>query len=311
MHSRQSKKLSFAVLALVLAALLVTAQRIAANSLPLLDLLNGRTDPAPESHPLPVPTAVIAPATATAALPTAAAAPPPTAVITQTAVPTPGEVYNGVDAVAALLQDLQAKRNAVYMQPGSGWWHRVTRTEGRNTGATFADGSPVPTAYTTEDWSFVDERGYITRIVSIQDTGSPATSQIGVFQNGTWRDLSTGEVYEQEPVFAPGISRVGELREFQREVSNGYIQAVRDVWNGMDVYIVSWYAPFPGKVAGEPENAIGGLTKEYYSARDGRDLAYEVYDVLDDGSTLLLARTVIEVLEAVESPPADVMAYLK
>ena len=307
------KRLSFSVLALVLAGLLVAAQRIAANSLPLLDLLNGRTDPAPESQPLPVPTAVIAPATATAALPTAAAAPLPTAVITQTAVPTPGEVYNGLDAVVALLQDLQAKRNAVYMQPGSGWWHSVTRTEGRNTGATFADGSPVPTAYTTEDWSFVDERGYITRIVSIQDTGSPATSQIGVFQNGTWRDLSTGEVDKQEPVFAPGISRVGELREFQQEVSNGYIQAVRDVWNGMDVYVVSWYTPFPdrAKMLGVPENAVGTLGKTYYSAQDGHELANEFYYQLDDGSTLLLARTVTEVLEPVESPPADVMAYLK
>ncbi len=299
---------------LALGILLLAAPRVASRDFPLLDLLNGRTNTTQETSLAPVPTAVIVQATATVApkTPATQAASLPTATAAPSAVPTKDETYTGLDAVVALLQDLQAKRDAVYMQPGSGWWHTVTRTEGFfNTSATFADGSPVPTAYTTEDWDFVDEKGYVSRSVSIQDTGSPATSQIVVFQNGILRDLSTGAVDRQEAGLAQGDSEIQNVQETIRY--GGDVQITREVWNGVDVYVLVAYDPFPEGVtmAGVPENSIGMLGKTYYSVQDGHVLAIEVYYQLDDGSTLLDSRKITEVLEAVESPPADVLGYLK
>ncbi len=282
--------------------------RAIAGGSALLQLLNGRS-PVEGSIPSPVPTAVLPVASFTSTEAPVTAQISPTNGVDSQATAT-AEVFYGLDAVIALLQDLQAKRNATYMQPGSGWWHIITHTESQGNNATFADGSPIPDSYTTEDWYFVDAQGYIAKFVSIQDTGSPATSQVVVFQNGILRDLNTGNISKQEAIFAPDASRIDDMREFGR-VSGGYVQAMRTIWNGMSVYVVSAYAPFPGKVAGVPENAIGTLYKVFYSAQDGRELSFATYDQMADGSVSLYAQTTTTLLEPVQTPPDDILQYLK
>jgi len=130
--------------------------------------------------------------------------------------------------IVAYAKTLIEKADQKYLTPG--WLHISSQTETFITASnTLPDGTLIPTKSFNDLWALIDTDGNVIKAVTIDDTGDTFTSQIAIFQDGLWTNLTIPELSSQEKEiyqintldngFLASVTRMKDSLEIQKEES--------------------------------------------------------------------------------------------
>lgn len=219
--------------------------------------------------------------------------------------PVSSEQVKKNEEILAIARPLLEKARAAYITPG--WLYARSRTESFGTDtSTLPDGTPIPTKWQDESWTLINEDGLAIQSVSVQDTGNEKTSQIGIFQNGVWKNLTYGTSDEapEKTYSIPLDSGFLENTENYKDILELDYSTNQIGTEQVTVFIVSG----PMHVSQSRPNKI---TKYYFSTETGLLLRIEEYEPSTEGEFELSYRIDTEVIEKVEQPPAEAMKYFE
>lgn len=221
---------------------------------------------------------------------------------------TPQETNNDTVAYAKTLIE---KADQTYLTPG--WLHISSQTETFVTASsTLPDGTPIPTKSFNDLWALIDTDGDVIRAVTIDDTGDTFTSQITVFQDGFWTNLTIPELSSQEKQiyqidtldngFLASVTRMKDSLEIQKEEAE---------LNSQKVVVFSLTDKFPAPIAiGKSSLVIAGIySKYYFSVDSGLLRMVEDYHVYPSGEVNLWNRITYLTIEKVDIPPKEILSY--
>jgi len=217
-------------------------------------------------------------------------------------------------AVVESVSKLIEKTAIIYAT--AGWVHTTTKTESPvSRSDTLPDGSPIPTAWSTDTWLLLDENGYVIRGVTIQDTGSPTTSQVTTFKDGIWTNLTlgfttdTGNPEENKP-YHPRDYVLEQALIWKDLVA----LEIKDTVIGKDSvteFTIIERNLKPHEIGKPGYLVMGTVLKYYLSTETGSVTMMEQYDITPEGQHKLIQRITTIVEEKVEEPPAKVLMYLE
>ncbi len=211
-----------------------------------------------------------------------------------------------VESIAKVKQ-LISKAEKEYSTEG--WLHISSSTKAFSTAQqTFPDGSPIPTEWTNESWILLDKHGDAVKAINIQDTGDPRLMQISVYENGTWTNISLGMTNEPEkyhPTFDGGIldtaSTYKDIVKFSTETS-----AV----NGQNTFVFTTEENLNTPTSeGNNKQIYGNVVKYYFAESSGLLVQIENYNINSTGELEILQRILMNVMEKVTQPPANILDY--
>jgi len=175
----------------------------------------------------------------------------------------------------------------------AGWLHRVTRQE--EPGGNGLYGSL--TEWVTEDWSQIDEGGYLVAFVTLQRAQDGRVLQQVYTHNGQTVNLTFGGVYNFTPYrYDLGPNLLTDL--FQLLKANRPLVRREASLDGRPVWV--WELSF---------EADGRVQRETFDRRSGAHLASELVTVQPGGEEELVWRYSYEVVERAE-PPAEILEVL-
>ncbi len=267
--------------------------------------------PNPSSLPKPIATSSPTPVQATPTIGAVMDLSMPTGPAILWATVSPAQASQN-EAVLAIARPLIEKAQKVYSTPG--WIHFQSKTESfRSDSSTLPDGSPVPTKWQDDSWTLVDEHGRAVQSVSFQDTGDKKTSQIGIFQNGVWKNITFGTTSDSKEKTYPLYSDSGFLDRVENDKNKAELKYDTDTIGAERVAVFTiTYAQlisFEGKK--QSQATATGFTKFYFSLDTGVLLKIEDYRPSPEGQIQLNSRITILVVEKVEQPPAKFMKYFE
>ena len=99
---------------------------------------------------------------------------------------------------------------------------------------TLPDGSPTPTKWKDELWVLLDNKGNAVKAVTLQDTGDPTTSQVSVFDQGIWTNITLGTSSQEVEVYKPTLDS-GFFNSFVPYKNSVVLDQYREIVNGQDV----------------------------------------------------------------------------
>jgi hypothetical protein len=200
------------------------------------------------------------------------------------------------NAVLTDLQNLNQLRSRTFFQ-GPGWVHLHSREIFEESLGTLPDGTVIPAEYQMDEWYQMDENGLVVRAVSRQMDLSGDILQISLLKDGRWTNLTTRESWEQPPF---------ELQPLDYAFSDLALSAAktgksltRQAVNFEGSYVGDQYLIQDGEVRWE----------SVYDPATGKQLNFLTWQVLPEGLQLI-SSVVIETLENVQSPPAEILELL-
>jgi hypothetical protein len=103
--------------------------------------------------------------------------------------PLDAEVQEANEDVIAYARTLVEKAAQTYINPG--WLHISSQDKAFITASsTLPDGTPIPTHSVNDKWILLGTDGNVIEAVTIDDTGDEATTQIVVYQDGYFTNLT-------------------------------------------------------------------------------------------------------------------------
>jgi hypothetical protein len=214
------------------------------------------------------------------------------------------------EAILESARTLIEKANTVYRS--GGWWHSTFQNyliPSNPEDASLPNGLPMPTEWKEDHWALVDKNGFVIEEVSIQDTSSPETAQIGIFKDGIMTNVTFEITWKQEPYIAPLDG--GFLAVAETDQNMAVLDAKEDMLNEAPVTVYTSTTTSAKPIDFQKGYLVaGGINKYYFSKDTGFLLLFEHYDVLADGQTQLTQRIATLVVEKVSEPPIDVLKYL-
>lgn len=252
---------------------------------------------------------------------------------TLTSVATNENIYQPLDSNGYVTQ-VQIKKNEAIIEHArgliqmanrtygtAGWWHssyQIYYVPSDPESSTSPSGLPMPTEWKEDHWDLVDENGLIIQSVSIQDSGDPATSQIGFYKDGVETNLLYGTTWNEEP--QPVSVGNGFLNQLAADKSMVILEE-KDEILGNQAVVVLTLRPISAPMiivggqlvdANTVENPpIGSYSKFYFSKDTGLLMLYEAYNLLEDGQEQLMHRIISLAYEKVNDLPAEVAKYLQ
>jgi hypothetical protein len=252
---------------------------------------------------------------------------------TLTSVATNENIYQPLDSNGYVTQ-VQIKKNEAIIEHArgliqmanrtygtAGWWHssyQIYYVPSDPESSTSPSGLPMPTEWKEDHWDLVDENGLIIQSVSIQDSGDPATSQIGFYKDGVTTNLLYGMTWEEEPQpvsIGSGFldltvtdKSVEILEENEEMLGNQSVIVFTRKPIAAPMIVIGGQLVEANKVENPP---IGSYSRSYFSKDTGLLVLYEAYSLLKDGQEKLMHRISILVYEKISEPPADVLKYLQ
>ncbi len=198
----------------------------------------------------------------------------------------------------------------------TGWVHTTEKTESFfSLSDTMPDGSPVPTAWTTDTWLLLDENGYVIRGVTTQDTGSPSTSQVTTFKGGIWTNLTlgstddTGNPEDNEP-YRP-LDYILEQALTWKDLVVLEIEESVIGKESVTEFTVTTKKLKPTEIGKPDYLTMGAVYKYYFYTETGLIVKMEYYSITPDGQYSLASRGTIIVNEKIQEPPTEVLKYLE
>ncbi len=214
------------------------------------------------------------------------------------------------DEIIAMAKEISAKANLTYLSPG--WLHITSLKEAFFTeSATLPDGSPVPTKSTNDLWVLLGSDGYAVQAVTIDDTGDPRTTQITVFQDGIWSNLSVGMAAPEKETYRPTLSDFISFAEAYKDILDLEITELEMDGNQLVVFTATQHFQEPVNMAKSPIVVVGAAGRYYYSPATGLPLKTEEYHIYPGGELKLTRQISLINIEIVETPPAEILAYFK
>lgn len=208
-------------------------------------------------------------------------------------------------------EGLIGEANQSYLSPG--WLHITTIKKYFVTASdTLPDGTPIPTHSVNDEWALLGDDGKVIKAVVIDDTGDPKTTQITVFENSSWSNLTFPEMSSDE-------NEIYQIKSLDR----GFIKAAKANTNartigkydteldGEEAIVFSITDNFPSPITyGKSSITISGIRREYYfSTGSGLPLKLDQYHITQDGDTNIWRRSVYTVIETIGKPPTTIMSY--
>jgi len=221
------------------------------------------------------------------------------------------EQKNTNDEIIAIAKEISAKANLTYLSPG--WLHITSQIESFFTeSVTLPDGSPVPTKSTSELWVLVGSDGYAVQAVTIDDTGDPRTTQITVFQDGIWSNLSVGMVASEKEMYLPTLDgNFISFAEAYKDILDLETTELEVDGNQLVVFTATQHFQEPMKLAKSPIVIVGAAGKYYFSQATGLLLKTEDYHIYPGDEMKLTRQISLVNIENAETPPAEILAYFE
>lgn len=220
----------------------------------------------------------------------------------------PQETNNDTVAYAKTLIE---KANQTHLTPG--WLHISSQTETFITASnTLPDGTPIPTKSFNDLWALIGTDGSVINAVTIDNTGDTFTSQITVFQDGLWTNLTIPELSSQEKqIYQINTLDNGFLASATRMKDSLEIQKEEAELNNQKVVVFSLTDKFPSPIAiGKSSLVIAGIySKYYFSVDSGLLRMVEDYHVYPSGEVKLWNRITYLTIEKVDVPPKEILSY--
>ncbi len=227
------------------------------------------------------------------------------------------------EEIIAAAKELRDKADKKFLSPG---WVRITsKTESFFAlSATLPNGAPVPTESINDIWALLDDEGYALMAVTIDDTGDPRTSQVVVFQDGIWTNLSTGGLSPQEAegmtsqdveVYKPSLGSMGfiSFAEYYKDILILSMEKTEIDVNGKSTSVSMFSATElfkePTDLAKTSTMLAGASSKEYFSFDTGLLLVMEEYNLYPTGELKMIRRWTLLNVEKVDTPPDEILAY--
>ena len=213
--------------------------------------------------------------------------------------------------IIAMAKEISAKANRTYLSPG--WLHITSQIESFFTeSATLPDGSPVPTKSTNDLWVLLGSDGNAVQAVTIDDTGDPRTTQVTVFQDGIWSNLSLGMVASEKETYRPTLdSNFISFAEAYKDILDLEITELEVDGNQLFVFTATQHFQEPMKLAKSPTVVVGAAGKYYFSQVSGLLLKTEDYHIYPGEDMKLTRRISLINIENIKTPPAEILAYFQ
>jgi hypothetical protein len=226
------------------------------------------------------------------------------------------EVQEANDDVIAFARTLVEKAAQTYINPG--WLHISSQREAFITASsTLPDGTPIPTHSVIDRWLLLGTDGNVIEAVTIDDTGDEATTQIVVYQDGYWTNLTFPEVSASQEKETSRITTLdgGFLASATGRLRDAVAIHMEEVGiNNENVVVFSYLEEFSSPItygkAEDSQTIVGKYIKYFFSVDSGVLRMYEDYNVYPNGDVKLRVRKTYTVYEKVDLPPKEVLAYL-
>jgi len=178
-----------------------------------------------------------------------------------------------------------------------GWVHLQYRAMYQQSGGTLPDGTQIPAEYRMDEWYELDEMGRITRTVARMLDLSGEPLQVSVLQEGEFTNYTFEETNPQEVFYLPPLDfGFTDLAENALKTGKSFDKQPLYVDGS---YVGDQYAIQDDEVRWE----------SVYDPATGKQLNFLTWQVLPEGLQLI-SSVVIETLENVTTPPAEILDLL-
>jgi hypothetical protein len=190
--------------------------------------------------------------------------------------------------------------------------HLVTFDTDEPNNGVLPNGMAIPHEQINDYWYYVDEKGTITKVVSIMRDVDGNIAQVGVGSHGTSWNSGTDEVEAQEYFQLEGLDGgfLKELRWLKSFGSNPVMQEIKlpNGSNGLKITITDKLDK-PVDTISYKVAFIGAETVAIFDSSTGYLWSYESVFHLEDGSKRVFKQYTQEI-SFLESPSEEVLMYL-
>ncbi|MFZ3070856.1 MAG: hypothetical protein WA110_07040 [Anaerolineaceae bacterium] len=214
-----------------------------------------------------------------------------------------GSIQNEIQHVV----DINAKASQEFLVPG--YLHIAKTKEAPLTSSeTFADGTLIPQIEKINEWYLLGNNGEVMEYVSITDTGDPKTSQVVIYKNKLFNNLTFPNLKSQAPEdFYLQALDFGFSTYYQgkQNVLNSIVETTAE-----SISVVS-KTSFDQPINYKDELSVSAIKDVYTFATDtGMVRTIKNYLIQPDGNEIMQARTEIVSVDSIDGFPDDVAAYL-
>lgn len=178
------------------------------------------------------------------------------------------------------------------------------------------DGSPMPMAYTMDNWYRLDEKGYLIQGITMVDTGFPETFQVTVYREGIWYNLilgtstDTGNPADIKP-YRPAEHTILEQAFLSKDSVRLDFEYAEINDQRVAVYTMIHEENNAPREIGIPGYLTKGYAYKYYlSLETGNVVVMEYFYITADGKLDLVRRDTTIVEEKIKEPPTEILKYL-
>lgn len=221
-------------------------------------------------------------------------------------------VYEGDDSRQEAIEKIEAFNEIgqeVYLQPG--WLHIVQyKTTFVTEMESFSDGTPIPTEEQIDQWYLLAEGGEVIKSITINDTGDSKTTQIVVYQDKKFTNLTYPNLASSEPedYYLTSLDLGLEERIKNSPEMNVTIEKI-DTDNRINVTTTIY---LDEQITYESGITATGYVYVYqFDPTTGVVMFFEDYYLDPDGTPVLRSRLEMISIEKLASPPEDILEYFE
>lgn len=194
-----------------------------------------------------------------------------------------------------------------YLQPG--WLHISQFKKAFVTAMdSFTDGTPIPTEEWIDSWYLLAEDGEVLKSVTISDTGDPKTTQIVVYQDKIFTNLTFPNLKssEQEESFLTSLDHGLSAKM----LNNPGMDVDLEHFEEIDSVVITTSTYFDEPVTYESQITASGYSYVYrFDPETGVVMLFEDNYLDQDGDPVLRVRLETLSCEILASPPDDILQY--
>ncbi len=209
------------------------------------------------------------------------------------------------------VSDLITKADKEFIKPG--WLHIISVKERfPSVPKLLPNGDPIPTRSENDAWYLLGENGYVIKAVIVDNTGEVLTSQVVVFEDGLWKNLTIPETNPTEKEIYQIETLDQGLMESSSQNQIGNVEEVEDSEGSGTLIVVTKTERFDAPVLVDQTTQVYGMISKYtLSKNSGRILILESYQIFPDDSIVLWDRITTTTVENLNIAPDNILDYFK
>lgn len=190
----------------------------------------------------------------------------------------------------------------------SGWYRSTWMMDNAVGGGSLPNGEPIPAQYSTESWYYVDEKGMVTRVITLMKTSEGEVFQAAVIDGGQGRnsaftDVTTNEPYPFADLLNGGFDEIAAnadlipatLREYAGRVEISFVEAYQQ----------------PLELVGIDQEVIQTEIRFTIDPNTGRVSKRDVLSTFVDGTQRVTMSNTGSPVVAVDQPSVEALAWFE